>query len=1638
MKKLILLIALTFGLIVSTSLSRDKESDEEELLRKSNLSEPPAFNSGATSMPRNFNATGQWADPLNAAASTGYYWIDNAEVLNKQLFPGMLPVLGRADTFYQPEMWRKITPGPRMLPKVYWDNNKQEGLAFFRQPADADFWTSPSDSTDDAIAGPIPLGIKGGFYFNGLRYDSFYVSTNGVIALTNRRYFYDANGNRVIPPGATSCYDPMSMDWFAGGVRGRDTLWVRNWTNTQDSINPATEKRILDLDGNGNVQFKNGLNDPVPDNFGYQFSVLGTNPLNITAGLTALSGIRSRNPNNGDLMTTPPLTSKSAIIAPFWGDMILSQYDPDTKQRDEHGMCFYKRTYSNDSLIVAFFRIQPKGALATPQGTVTVDADNRPPSDAFPDKRNYVTADAHVVLSAVDSSITIHYTRVADRFTHSSASGGPLGRPIFGYDVFKYNSTCGIRGFARHINFGKGGITNNQPWAGEYVQATTHFQYYRVANANINYPGTSHAVKFKQWQNTLRVHEITYRVRSKDPKADNPTAFTTEVKAADVIDYELLAGHERLGAIQPVALIQNLTNEIQGPGNVNFVKQDLRFRGRFQIRNTISNRIIYNRLVPVDALCLGLTEDPEDAQKCNGDPTVKVRLAKFNGTTLVIENNFQSTGFNGVPPYYFVQIHFPPFEPNEFIDNHIGRMRSFIIAEPINPESGERLRDNWPFDDSSKITLFVMRRFYDDHPIPEFRNFEDDGLEWHVDTESGDNIPSAWKWVSINAEMVSGDDVSKYPLAPRGPVANHNYTVLHAMQNPVILRSPVIKMNRMQMDGASEPLAKYKDKRGFGGDEIRSFPIDLRGKQNPILTLSIQRVIHRDDWERGYSDQLMIGPEPRVIRQSDPFNRYTGGVAANPDEIVVEFAKPSDDEIDRITNIKLEDWRHLPFRRGTKTAALADQAPLTLYGAGGYMIAFLETDKDSTLALPDYTNYYRNSLRSDRFDDGIDWEYNKFALPIPDTFVLWKNQGAKYFRFRVKVYATKDGPLCIGCIDDDSDDFFVDNVKILYRAEITDIEVTSVKVNWPYTIVPASQATAIPISVRVSNNTDIDAPNFSVKVKIFRTNQFGDPLDTDPIYCRTQNISNLIRRGSHDQLMPSWNARKSLRDSVGYFRLQAIVIMSEKDLVPKNDTTYSDFVLNVGRVFAYDPADAEPQNSGMLGSYGLNFMLPVLASGQPRSGPAWDAVYDTRGSVGGTGSGAVAIKFNLLNSDTLRGFSVLWGPMNQAADQISMSLFNGGDRLPFTSSRILSVITMRGGAGYQNIYGRYVNYIFTNPVILAKGTYWISIAQDGETGMEIGASSSRGGMRTTNTYVSPANVWGEAGTSLSLDKNFRKVQSGNYINDNYFAFQNVANSLEWGEFTPTSGNIGFGHLNHYGAPVDPATNTLTRGFWIPMIRPYFGAKAFGEAVDEYQWCPDDVAIDPVELYTFTGSIHESGAVLAWETASEINNYGFYVEKRIAGNDAEFQQIGFVAGVGNASTISRYNFLDKDVKVKTTYEYRLRQMDRDGTQECFTSNIVTLTYDRIGKLSLEPNQPNPFVNHTLIRFSVPKTQNVKLEVVDLFGNVVRVLANETLNAQEHSYTFDGNDNSGNALPSGSYIFRLSSENEVLTGKMSIVR
>ncbi len=79
--------------------------------------------------------------------------------------------------------------------------------------------------------------------------------------------------------------------------------------------------------------------------------------------------------------------------------------------------------------------------------------------------------------------------------------------------------------------------------------------------------------------------------------------------------------------------------------------------------------------------------------------------------------------------------------------------------------------------------------------------------------------------------------------------------------------------------------------------------------------------------------------------------------------------------------------------------------------------------------------------------------------------------------------------------------------------------------------------------------------------------------------------------------------------------------------------------------------------------------------------------------------------------------------------------------------------------------------------------------------------------------------------------------------------------------------------------------------------------------------------------TLNGREHQIGSLLNWSTATEFNNQVFIVEKSVNGID--FQAIGEVEAVGNASSERGYRFLDVGASDKNTY-YRLRQVDMDGT------------------------------------------------------------------------------------------------------------
>jgi len=1570
------------------------------------------------------------------AISTGYYFTDNNEVVpdklkSKQKF--------RNIDDKTTGTWYRIYSGPRQVNKNYWSNNPQLGLAFFRNPSlpienKGDFFATGvafgTDSTDDAIAGPIPFNMNKSFYFNGIRYDSIYISTNGIIALTNRRYYYDVNGQRTIPQGQTLAYDRNSSDYLLDSVR--------NYL--------GSDKR---------AKVGNGISDLSRDDFGYVYSVLGGEADNPSYNQQSdwdllapntLGGIRARGGdiNSGAIFN---VNHKAALIAPMFSDMMLSQWNPKTKKAEDYGQVYYNISEDKE-----LFTIYVKNSQAVRNWTDINGTNLNINSNLREDDKNYFSIDYQVQFNALDSSITIIYNNIKGSFKSGY-------KTYSANEIFRQNGTVGVRGFARHNNYNRLAIGEE-----EYEQFSIYSNKLKVStnstkSININFPDNEYSIKFKQWKNLLRVVDLRFRVRKLIKNSDKE--FTEIIPSNKIKDFELLAGDQQLGAIQPVALFQNLANDIQGIEGTNYNEQDLSFQVRFRIINDATGRIIYNRLISVDNTCLSLVDLPKsNRENCSGDPEVKVRLANvsFTNNTFIttypkypIYNSYNNKEQNGVPVYKFVEVTFPNFEPNEFAKDHndklinIGRLSVSVNAVPSRP-GAVKLYEDWSLDDTLKTKMNVLRRL---------ETLNEDFSTFNL--INGKAIPDETKWINKEGNIVDGNEVSRHPLPPRITFKADN----NAQYS---LNSPALLLNRKKLDGSD-----WSDgQTDLNGDELISFPIDMRGRKGAALSISVQRTKNQVSFDREYGDGMLIGPEPRSLLNNNQFTPFAVIQSASyvSDALTVEFALPSDDGLNNIINIPENRWRIHPRRRGASPETR--QPALEIFGAGGYRVGFLETDKDSALAPENPALGLINGLRANIYDDGIDFEYKKYFIQIPDTFINYRNEGAKNFRFRIKVRASNDQKSNFQ-ISDDDDDFIIDNVKILYRSiETTDIEVSAIKIIWPYTLAPASQATNIPIRVTLSNNTINSSGSYIVKVIIFKDYKPGDERNRNkkPVYCCLETVN------THEKLTEmviSMRPFEARRAGGGKFRIFGIVMVPNGDLDDNNDTTYTDIDIKFGDSFAYDNIE-NPKND--VSSFGKGLNLKGYAYGGVGSTNGdwsnYSAITHGQGEVGGSASGQIAMKFNLLSADTVYGYKAYFGSQNIEPNEISFSLYTDQADKPNILVAGSTILRYRGRDAIRSkqpedlFWNEYVDYRLNRGVRLQPGTYWMSIAQLGQTGMELGASKSRMGIRTTNVSIpSPfTNVLvGNKGTHLMIHKEFRKLHNKdkNLINNNVFAYENTKGVGNWNEFMPSSGNPAYAHNHHFGVSnVDNQTLTLTRSTWIPMIRPFLGNKKVNQEPIYYDcgdwgWSWGGCYI-PVELTAFSANVRNKGVDLFWETASEINNAGFYVEKReiIDTNEtkldySDWKSIKFVDGAGNTNNTQYYSTIDLDVINKRKYQYRLVQQDFDGTQD--TSNEVTIYFDNnlsnsemlsINNIKLEQNFPNPMTDKTTFEFTILESQKVKLEVMDLFGNLVATIVDGQLEAGSHSQNWNGTDFNGNQLSNGTYLYRLTAGEKSVTAKLTMVK
>jgi M6 family metalloprotease-like protein len=83
-------------------------------------------------------------------------------------------------------------------------------------------------------------------------------------------------------------------------------------------------------------------------------------------------------------------------------------------------------------------------------------------------------------------------------------------------------------------------------------------------------------------------------------------------------------------------------------------------------------------------------------------------------------------------------------------------------------------------------------------------------------------------------------------------------------------------------------------------------------------------------------------------------------------------------------------------------------------------------------------------------------------------------------------------------------------------------------------------------------------------------------------------------------------------------------------------------------------------------------------------------------------------------------------------------------------------------------------------------------------------------------------------------------------------------------------------------------------------------------------------------------------------------------------------------------------------------------------------------------------PNPFKDQVTIRFSLGMPSEVDVSVYDVGGRLVRSVTRGAYPAGQHSVTWDGTDRSGHPVAAGVYFYRLSTDGQDLTGKVSLLR
>jgi hypothetical protein len=192
-----------------------------------------------------------------------------------------------------------------------------------------------------------------------------------------------------------------------------------------------------------------------------------------------------------------------------------------------------------------------------------------------------------------------------------------------------------------------------------------------------------------------------------------------------------------------------------------------------------------------------------------------------------------------------------------------------------------------------------------------------------------------------------------------------------------------------------------------------------------------------------------------------------------------------------------------------------------------------------------------------------------------------------------------------------------------------------------------------------------------------------------------------------------------------------------------------------------------------------------------------------------------------------------------------------------------------------------------------------------------------------------------------------------------------------------------------------------------------------------------IAFDPTNNELYASVRNVVGTVkdrivkidLATGDTTHVGRTGFNVNTV----NIEFNDAGDMFGIkGTLTQVSDFFSIDKTTGTGTL----IGSVGLQGlTGLARTKGLVSVENEGLqipDQFTLYQNYPNPFNPSTNIKFSLPVTSKVRLQIFNILGEKIQEIVNSELPAGSHSFVWDAKNNSNNSVTSGIYFYKLSAD------------